>query len=83
MPTALTTAKNMQSYRSFRRPRLQKVTVSVEKVCSRHHWRQLTGDGLSDAEEGLAGTNPTKADSDGDGVNDGEELSSRNQSEQD
>ena len=32
------------------------------------------GDGLSDAEEGLAGTNPTKADSDGDGVNDGEEL---------
>ena len=32
------------------------------------------GDGLSDAEEGLAGTNPNKADSDGDGVNDGEEL---------
>ena len=33
------------------------------------------GDGLSDAEEGLAGTNPAnKADSDGDGVNDGEEL---------
>ena len=32
------------------------------------------GDGLSDAEEGLAGTNPAKADSDGDGATDGEEL---------
>ena len=32
------------------------------------------GDGLTDAEEGLAGTNPVQADSDGDGVNDGEEL---------
>ena len=31
-------------------------------------------DGLTDAQEGLAGTNPVKADSDGDGVTDGEEL---------
>ena len=31
-------------------------------------------DGLTDAEEGLVGTNPGKSDSDSDGVSDGDEL---------
>ena len=55
--------------------------LSGEGCGSRHHWRQRWY--TSDAEEGLAGTNSNQADSDGDGVNDGEELAHGNQPKQD
>ena len=32
------------------------------------------GDGLSDADEGVYGTNPTNPDTDGDGLSDGDEV---------
>ena len=36
--------------------------------------KDTDGDGLTDAEEAIAGTDPTKPDTDGDGVSDGDEI---------
>lgn len=55
-------------------PEKTAVAVIVDNTIKKALAEDSDGDGLKDWEEGIRGTNPNKADTDGDGTNDGVEI---------